>query len=204
MMCMRAESYLAEPLRGPRAGGGILLATVRQEPTPIARSHRAQPSVASASTRSDVLAVLTCPGRRARPASSDARRASSGTPTSTRIGIPGSVTYSRKVFIPLTYMCRYRCSYCTFVKTREDAGAEFRSMDEVLAIANEGREWGCTEALFTLGEAPEERHDEAQAWLEGHGYDSTVEYVHRGGASASCSRRDCSRTPTRVRSPARR
>ncbi len=94
-----------------------------------------------------------------------------------RIGLPGSVTYSRKVFIPLTYMCRYRCSYCTFVKTREDQGAEFRSLDEVLAIAREGREWGCTEALFTLGEAPESRHEEARVWLEAHGYTSTIDYV---------------------------
>ena len=92
-------------------------------------------------------------------------------------GIPGTVTYSRKVFIPLTYLCRYRCSYCTFVKVREDAGAEFRSMDEVLAIATQGREWGCTEALFTLGEAPEARHDEATAWLAAHGYSSTIDYV---------------------------
>src|SRR5581483_6196134 len=75
-----------------------------------------------------------------------------------RIGTPGTVTYSRKVFIPLTYMCRYRCSYCTFVKVREEHGAEFRSLDEVIAIATEGREWGCTEALFTLGESPEQRH----------------------------------------------
>ena len=82
-----------------------------------------------------------------------------------RIGLPGTVTYSRKVFIPLTYMCRYRCSYCTFVKTRETPGAEFRSMDEALAIARQGRQWGCTEALFTLGEAPEERHEEAKRWL---------------------------------------
>jgi len=94
-----------------------------------------------------------------------------------RIGTPGTVTYSRKVFIPLTYLCRYRCSYCTFVKVREDAGAEFRSLDEVVAIATSGREWGCTEALFTLGEAPELRHPEAQAWLRAHGYETTVDYV---------------------------
>jgi FO synthase len=94
-----------------------------------------------------------------------------------RAGIPGTVTYSRKVFIPLTYLCRYRCSYCTFVKTREDAGAEFRSIDEVLRVATQGREWGCTEALFTLGEAPEARHTEAKAWLEAHGYASTIDHV---------------------------
>src|SRR6266849_210776 len=50
-----------------------------------------------------------------------------------RIGLPGVATYSRKVFIPLTYLCRYRCSYCTFVKMREEAGAEFRSLEEVVA-----------------------------------------------------------------------
>ncbi len=94
-----------------------------------------------------------------------------------RSGHPGTLTYSRKVFIPLTYMCRYRCSYCTFVKTREEPGAEFRSIDDVVAIARQGREWGCTEALFTLGEAPEERHDQAREWLHAHGYASTIDYV---------------------------
>jgi FO synthase len=94
-----------------------------------------------------------------------------------RIGTPGTVTYSRKVFVPLTYMCRYRCSYCTFVKTRESAGDEYRSIEEVLAIATKGREWGCTEALFTLGESPEALHEEASHWLAAHGYASTVEYL---------------------------
>ena len=93
------------------------------------------------------------------------------------IGLAGVVTYSRKVFIPLTYMCRYRCSYCTFVRTREAAGAEFLSLDAVLEIAARGREWGCTEALFTLGESPEVRHAEARRWLEDHGYESTIAYL---------------------------
>ncbi|MGH2759567.1 MAG: 5-amino-6-(D-ribitylamino)uracil--L-tyrosine 4-hydroxyphenyl transferase CofH [Actinomycetota bacterium] len=93
------------------------------------------------------------------------------------IGLPGTVTYSRKVFIPLTYLCRYRCSYCTFVKTRETPRAEFRSLDEVLAIASEGREWGCTEALFTLGEGAELRHPEAKAWLAERGYETTIDYL---------------------------
>jgi FO synthase len=94
-----------------------------------------------------------------------------------RTGLPGTVTYSRKVFIPLTYLCRYRCSYCTFVTPRAEAGAEYRTLDEVMAIANAGREWGCTEALFTLGETPERRHAEARAWLDAHGYASTIHYV---------------------------
>ena len=123
----------------------------------------------------DVLAVLTCTDHDLAAVLALAREHRDA--YLDRIGLPGTVTYSRKVFIPLTYMCRYRCSYCTFVKTREDAGAEFRSMDEVLAIAQQGRQWGCTEALFTLGEAPELRHAEAKRWLEAHGYASTIEYV---------------------------
>ena len=125
--------------------------------------------------RADVLAVLSCPDdeldhvlRRSR----ELRDAYLH-----RIGLPGTVTYSRKVFIPLTYLCRYRCSYCTFVKTRETPGAEFRALDEVLAIASRGREWGCTEALFTLGEGAELRHPEAKAWLTERGYASTVDYL---------------------------
>ena len=123
----------------------------------------------------DVLAILTAPDDALAPVLDLARDHRDA--YLERAGIPGTVTYSRKVFIPLTYLCRYRCSYCTFVRTREDTGAEFRSMDEVLAVATQGREWGCTEALFTLGEAPEARHDEAKAWLEAHGYASTIDYV---------------------------
>ena len=96
---------------------------------------------------------------------------------SARAGTPGTVTYSRKVFVPLTFMCRYRCSYCTFVKTRETPGAEYRTRDEVLAIVREGRRHGATEALLTLGESPEERHEEATQWLHAHGYGSTVDYL---------------------------
>jgi FO synthase len=123
----------------------------------------------------DVLAVLQAPDPDLPVVLERARALRDG--YLDRIGTPGTVTYSRKVFVPLTYMCRYRCSYCTFVKTREAAGSEFRSMGEVLAIATQGREWGCTEALLTLGEAPELRHAEAKAWLEAHGYASTVDYV---------------------------
>jgi FO synthase len=91
-------------------------------------------------------------------------------------GLDGIVTYSRKVFIPLTHLCRYRCSYCTFVKTRAE-GTLYLTPDEVVAIATAGREWGCTEALFTLGEAPELRHDEAKRWLADRGYATTVDYL---------------------------
>jgi FO synthase len=96
-------------------------------------------------------------------------------------GRPGVVTYSPKVFIPLTRLCRDRCHYCTFVSTPkrlEAAGeASFLSPDEVLAIASQGAALGCKEALFTLGDRPEDRWPEAARWLEEKGYASTLEYV---------------------------
>jgi FO synthase len=96
-------------------------------------------------------------------------------------GRPGMVTYSKKVFIPLTRLCRDRCHYCTFVATpaqlSKQGQAPFMSADEVLAIAREGALLGCKEALFTLGDRPEDRWPEAQAWLEEAGYTSTLEYL---------------------------
>ncbi|HVE92702.1 MAG TPA: 5-amino-6-(D-ribitylamino)uracil--L-tyrosine 4-hydroxyphenyl transferase CofH [Actinomycetota bacterium] len=96
-------------------------------------------------------------------------------------GLDGIVTYSRKVFVPLTRLCRYRCSYCTFVTPRAE-GPAFLTEQEILDIARRGREWGCTEALFTLGEGPEARHPEALAWLRERGFASTIDYlVHAAG-----------------------
>ena len=96
-------------------------------------------------------------------------------------GRPGVVTYSPKVFIPVTRLCRDRCHYCTFVETPGQAEREGRapylSPDEVLAIAAQGAELGCLEALFTLGDRPEDRWPEARAWLDEQGYDSTLAYV---------------------------
>ncbi|WP_448613685.1 bifunctional FO biosynthesis protein CofGH [Modestobacter sp. URMC 112] len=96
-------------------------------------------------------------------------------------GRPGVVTYSRKVFIPLTRLCRDRCHYCTFVTTpgrlRKDGEAPFLSPDEVLEIARAGAALGCKEALFTLGDRPEDRWPVAREWLEAHGFDSTLGYL---------------------------
>ncbi|MRJ75033.1 7,8-didemethyl-8-hydroxy-5-deazariboflavin synthase [Aeromicrobium sp. SMF47] len=92
-------------------------------------------------------------------------------------GRPGVVTYSKKVFIPLTRLCRDRCHYCTFVTVPGKLEAPFLSPDEILAIARQGAEMGCKEALFTLGDRPEDRWPEAKQWLEEAGYDSTLEYV---------------------------
>ncbi len=92
-------------------------------------------------------------------------------------GRPGVVTYSRKVFIPLTRLCRDRCHYCTFATVPHRLPAAFLERDEVLAIAREGAAQGCKEALFTLGDRPEERWPAARQWLDERGYDSTLDYV---------------------------
>ena len=92
-------------------------------------------------------------------------------------GRPGVVTYSRKVFVPLTRLCRDRCHYCTFATVPGRLPAPYLSMDEVLDVARAGAALGCKEALFTLGDRPEERWPQARAWLDEAGYDSTLAYV---------------------------
>jgi 7,8-didemethyl-8-hydroxy-5-deazariboflavin synthase CofH subunit/7,8-didemethyl-8-hydroxy-5-deazariboflavin synthase CofG subunit len=87
------------------------------------------------------------------------------------------VTYSPKVFIPLTKLCRDRCGYCTFAQAPAHVEAAYMSLDEVMAVAQAGLAAGCTEALFTLGERPELRYDEAARWLAARGHQSTVDYV---------------------------
>src|SRR5215216_8039812 len=87
------------------------------------------------------------------------------------------VTYSRKVFVPLTNLCRDKCGYCTFAKPPANPDAKTMTPDEVLAVARAGREQGCKEALFSLGEKPEEVHELARQHLRDLGYASTVEYL---------------------------
>ncbi|AUH70211.1 7,8-didemethyl-8-hydroxy-5-deazariboflavin synthase [Gordonia sp. YC-JH1] len=96
-------------------------------------------------------------------------------------GRSGLISYSRKVFIPVTHLCRDRCHYCTFVTVpgklaREGRGA-YMEIDEIVEVARRGAELGCKEALFTLGDRPEDRWPEAAAWLDERGYDSTLDYV---------------------------
>jgi FO synthase len=87
------------------------------------------------------------------------------------------ITYSPKVFIPLTMLCRDRCGYCTFAQAPAHVASPYLPVGEVLAIARAGAESGCHEALFTLGEAPEDRYPVARSWLAEHGFASTVDYV---------------------------
>jgi len=86
-------------------------------------------------------------------------------------------TYSPKVFIPLTMLCRDRCGYCTFAKAPARLESPYLSPEAVLNLARAGAAAGCSEALFTLGEAPEDRYEAARQWLGENGYASTVEYL---------------------------
>ena len=98
-----------------------------------------------------------------------------------RAGRPGVITYSRKVFVPLTTLCRDRCHYCVFVDTPGQLllrkAPLFMSREQVVSLAKQGAALGCKEALFTLGDRPEDRWPEARAWLDEHGYTSTIDYV---------------------------
>jgi FO synthase len=87
------------------------------------------------------------------------------------------VTFSPKVFIPLTMLCRDRCGYCTFAKAPARIESPYMTPEQVLDVARRGAEMGCHEALFTLGERPEERYPVAREWLTERGYASTVEYL---------------------------
>jgi FO synthase len=87
------------------------------------------------------------------------------------------ITFSPKVFVPLTMLCRDRCGYCTFAKPPARIDAPYLEPEHVLELASRGAALGCSEALFTLGEAPEERYPQAGDWLRAHGFVSTVDYL---------------------------
>ncbi|MGB3682888.1 MAG: 7,8-didemethyl-8-hydroxy-5-deazariboflavin synthase CofG, partial [Rubrobacteraceae bacterium] len=87
------------------------------------------------------------------------------------------VSYSRKVFIPLTKLCRDNCGYCTFAHPPRPGEKAYLTPEEVLGIARAGAEAGCKEALFTLGDKPEKRYPEAREELKELGFESTIEYL---------------------------
>ena len=124
--------------------------------------------------RGDDLSDLCASAARMRDAglASAGRRGPGGGP---------AVSYSRKVFVPVTHLCRDTCHYCTFVTVPGRLRAEGRGMylesDEIVALAARGAELGCKEALFTLGDRPEQRWPEAVDWLGERGYHSTLDYV---------------------------
>ena len=88
-----------------------------------------------------------------------------------------SITYSRKVFINLVNLCRDKCNYCTYKREPSDTLASMMTPNQVLTIAETGKRFRCTEALFVTGERPEQRYEEARKWLRSVGHSSTVEYI---------------------------
>jgi 7,8-didemethyl-8-hydroxy-5-deazariboflavin synthase CofG subunit len=88
-----------------------------------------------------------------------------------------TVTYSRKVFLPLTNLCRDECGYCTFRRDPGAPGARTMELEEVLAVCEAGARLGCKEALLSLGDRPEARFPEHRAWLRHRGYRTTLDYV---------------------------
>ncbi len=88
-----------------------------------------------------------------------------------------TITYSRKVFAPLTNLCRDRCAYCTFARPAGDPAARTMTPDEVLAVARAGQRAGCKEILFSLGDKPELRYPPHREWLLRQGFHSTIEYL---------------------------
>jgi 2-iminoacetate synthase ThiH len=108
---------------------------------------------------------------------------------------PGVITYSRKVFIPLTNLCRDYCGYCTFRRDPADPGAHTMTPDEVVAVARAGEKRGCTEALFSLGDKPELIFAEMRQTLRSLGFRSTLHYLE---AMWCCGKRTCCRIPIPV------
>ena len=90
---------------------------------------------------------------------------------------PGVITYSRKVFLPLTNLCRDYCGYCTFRRDPVEPGAHTMTPEEVLSVARAGEKLGCTEALFSLGDKPELLFPEMRETLRHLGYKSTLHYL---------------------------
>lgn len=121
------------------------------------------------SARGDELAAVQQAARGARGVALD------------RQGRPERITFSPKVFIPLTHLCRDRCHYCTFARApadlRDSGHQPFLSLDDVVSLARRGAAAGCKEALFTLGDQPEDRWKAAADWLEQAGYSSTLDYL---------------------------
>jgi FO synthase len=176
------EPAAAEPTAGPAAAPASAEPTADQLARTLPRALR-RAEDGRTLTRTEAASLFTARGEdldrlvaiagRVRAAAPWYREGAWGRAPDGRL----RVTYSRKVFIPLTHLCRDACGYCTFAHPPRAASPAFLSPEEVLDIARAGAEAGCHEALFTLGDRPEERYPSAREWLEARGYASTIEYL---------------------------
>jgi FO synthase len=163
---------LSSPVVPPKASASALRRVLRRARDGVALN--VDEAAVAMTARGDDLADLCASAARVRDA---------GLESAGRRGPHGRlpITYSRKVFIPVTHLCRDNCHYCTFVtvpgKLRAQGAGMYMEPDEILDVARRGAELGCKEALFTLGDRPEDRWAEAREWLAERGYDSTLSYV---------------------------
>ena len=163
---------LPNPVVSPKASASALRRVLRRARDGVALNVD-EAAVAMTARGSDLVDLCA----------SAARVRDAGLESAGRRGARGrlAITYSRKVFIPVTHLCRDNCHYCTFVtvpgKLRSQGAGMYLEPDEILDIARRGAELGCKEALFTLGDRPEDRWPEAREWLDARGYDSTLDYV---------------------------
>src|SRR5580658_11351257 len=127
-------------------------------------------SPSSAISRDLALRLILC-GDDELPALLDAARATK------KAFKPGAITYSRKVFLPLTNLCRDYCGYCTFRRNPGEPGAHTMMPDEVMEVVRAGQRMGCTEALFSLGDKPELLFPQMRDTLRRLGYKSTLHYL---------------------------
>src|SRR5277367_6063244 len=165
-------TLLPSPSVSPAASGSALRRVLRRARDGVVLNVDEAPVAMTA--RGEDLADLCRSAARVRDAGLESAGRRGGTGR-----LP--VSYSRKVFIPVTHLCRDSCNYCTFVtvpgKLRAAGTGMYLEPDEILDIARRGAELGCKEALFTLGDRPEDRGPEAREWLDERGYDSTLSYL---------------------------
>ncbi|WP_055367404.1 bifunctional FO biosynthesis protein CofGH [Mycobacterium tuberculosis] len=168
----RKSTALPSPVVPPQANASALRRVLRRARDGV--TLNVDEAAIAMTARGDELADLCASAARVR----DAGLVSAG-----RHGPSGrlAISYSRKVFIPVTRLCRDNCHYCTFVtvpgKLRAQGSSTYMEPDEILDVARRGAEFGCKEALFTLGDRPEARWRQAREWLGERGYDSTLSYV---------------------------
>ncbi|CCK55151.1 bifunctional FO biosynthesis protein CofGH [Mycobacterium canetti] len=168
----RKSTALPSPVVPPQANASALRRVLRRARDGV--TLNVDEAAIAMTARGDELADLCASAARVR----DAGLVSAG-----RHGPSGrlAISYSRKVFIPVTRLCRDNCHYCTFVtvpgKLRAQGSGTYMEPDEILDVARRGAEFGCKEALFTLGDRPEARWRQAREWLGERGYDSTLSYV---------------------------
>jgi len=160
-------------------------AMLRDRPSadPLARLLRAVQSTSLAEPGPRLDALLPASADASRLARASAAELIERAAQLRDLGFGALISYSPKVFLPLTQLCRDSCHYCTFAKAPRHVRSPYLSIEEAVRVAAQGAQLGCLEALFTLGERPELRYRAARDWLAANGYSSTLDYVKHAAAA---------------------